>query len=70
LVWHFRDIRRVGRWIKNLQLISEKINRAKILNSGCDDYVSKPINVLDFIALVERYTKKAATNAEALAGST
>src|SRR5579863_9973317 len=44
-------------------------DRAKILDSGCDDYVSKPIHILDFLALVERYTKGAATHAEALAGS-
>ncbi len=39
-------------------------DRDRILNGGCDDYVSKPINLLDFLALVERYTKGAATNAE------
>jgi len=44
-------------------------DRVKILQSGCDDYVSKPINVLDFLALVERYTKGAAAHAEALASS-
>jgi two-component system cell cycle response regulator DivK len=42
-------------------------DRTKILDSGCDDYVSKPFNVLDFLALVERYTKAVATKAEALA---
>ena len=31
-------------------------DRRQILESGCDDYVSKPINLLDFLALVERYT--------------
>lgn len=45
-------------------------DRVKILNSGCDDYVTKPINLRDFLALVERYTKGAATNAEALGRST
>jgi two-component system, cell cycle response regulator DivK len=45
-------------------------DRAKILGSGCDDYVTKPINILDFLALVGRYTKEAATNAEAHSSST
>jgi len=45
-------------------------DRAKILNSGCDDYVSKPINLLDLLALVERYTRVAATNAATSASST
>ncbi len=31
-------------------------DRTRILESGCDDYVSKPINIHDFLALVERYT--------------
>src|SRR4029079_3897114 len=31
-------------------------DRAMILQSGCDHYVSKPINVKDFIELVHRYT--------------
>jgi len=30
--------------------------RTMILESGCDDYMSKPINIYDFLALVERYT--------------
>lgn len=33
-------------------------DRAMILESGCDDYVSKPINLRDFLALVERYTAR------------
>jgi two-component system, cell cycle response regulator DivK len=31
-------------------------DRAMILASGCDDYVPKPINMHDFLALVARYT--------------
>jgi len=31
-------------------------DRTMILESGCDDYMSKPINIYDFLALVERYT--------------
>jgi two-component system cell cycle response regulator DivK len=31
-------------------------DRTKILESGCDDYMSKPINVREFLELVERYT--------------
>jgi two-component system, cell cycle response regulator DivK len=31
-------------------------DRAKILESGCDDYVSKPFNVAEFLELVARYT--------------
>jgi two-component system, cell cycle response regulator DivK len=45
-------------------------DRDKILDSGCDDYVSKPINLLDFLALVERYMKETATSAEALPSGT
>ena len=30
-------------------------DRTKILDSGCDDYVSKPLNIREFLALVERY---------------
>ena len=30
--------------------------RTMILESGCDDYMSKPINLHDFLAIVERYT--------------
>ena len=36
-------------------------DRETILDSGCDDYVSKPFNVLEFLALVDRYTEKAKT---------
>jgi two-component system, cell cycle response regulator DivK len=43
-------------------------DRAMILDSGCDDYVSKPFNVLDLLALVERYMDKAATETDSLAG--
>jgi two-component system, cell cycle response regulator DivK len=39
-------------------------DRAKILESGCDDYVSKPFNVLGFLALVERYTNRVAIEAD------
>lgn len=31
-------------------------DRAMILESGCDDYVSKPFNVSEFLKLIERYT--------------
>lgn len=31
-------------------------DRAMILESGCDDYVAKPLNVLEFLNLVARYT--------------
>src|SRR5712672_1932096 len=31
-------------------------DEAKILASGCDAYVSKPFNVIEFITLVERWT--------------
>jgi two-component system, cell cycle response regulator DivK len=34
-----------------------KGDKAKILKSGCDDYVSKPIDVRSFISMLERYTK-------------
>ncbi len=30
-------------------------DRAMILEGGCDDYMSKPININDFLALVEHY---------------
>jgi two-component system cell cycle response regulator DivK len=45
-------------------------DRDNILNSGCDDYVSKPIDIRDFLALVECYTKGTATHAEVLTSST
>jgi two-component system, cell cycle response regulator DivK len=41
-------------------------DRKKILDSGCDDYVSKPFNILDFLALVEGYTNKIAIEADPL----
>ena len=31
-------------------------DEAKILASGCDTYVSKPFNVVEFLKLVERWT--------------
>ena len=31
-------------------------DEAKILASGCDAYVSKPFNVLEFLKIVERWT--------------
>ncbi len=30
-------------------------DREKILESGCDDYISKPFSIREFLALVERY---------------
>jgi two-component system, cell cycle response regulator DivK len=33
-------------------------DRTMILDSGCDDYVSKPFNIRDLLALVGRYTSK------------
>jgi len=38
-------------------------DREKILDSGCDDYISKPFSIREFLALVERYTGE--TTAEA-----
>ena|SRR5579862_9819606 len=31
-------------------------DRDKILESGCNDYISKPINIANFLAMVENYT--------------
>ena len=31
-------------------------DRERILDSGCDDYISKPCNIHTLLALVERYT--------------
>jgi|GraSoiStandDraft_45_1057281.scaffolds.fasta_scaffold30443_2 two-component system cell cycle response regulator DivK len=31
-------------------------DRAKIMESGCDDYVAKPFSVLELLALIEKYT--------------
>jgi two-component system, cell cycle response regulator DivK len=31
-------------------------DRQKILDSGCDDYISKPFNIHALLALVQRYT--------------
>ncbi len=31
-------------------------DEAKILASGCDAYVSKPFNVVEFLKVVERWT--------------
>jgi two-component system, cell cycle response regulator DivK len=31
-------------------------DREKILATGCDDYLAKPFNVVEFLGLVERYT--------------
>jgi len=44
-------------------------DREKILESGCDDYISKPFNVLDVLALVERYTERARTKIDQVAMS-
>jgi two-component system cell cycle response regulator DivK len=33
-------------------------DRGKILDSGCDDYVPKPFNIHELLALVERYTRE------------
>ena len=30
-------------------------DREMILDSGCDDYIAKPFNIREFLALVERY---------------
>ena len=30
-------------------------DRAKVLASGCDDYLAKPFNVQEFLRMVERY---------------
>ena len=31
-------------------------DRTKILDSGCDDYISKPVNIHELLALIEQYT--------------
>jgi two-component system, cell cycle response regulator DivK len=31
-------------------------DRTKILDSGCDDYISKPVNIHELLALIEHYT--------------
>jgi two-component system, cell cycle response regulator DivK len=31
-------------------------DREKVLASGCDDYLAKPFNVVEFLRMVERYT--------------
>lgn len=33
-------------------------DRGKILAAGCDDYVPKPFNMREFLALVERYVNQ------------
>jgi len=37
--------------------------RTEILDSGCDDYISKPLNIREFLALVERYTDETTAGA-------
>lgn len=37
-------------------------DRATILDSGCDDYISKPFNLQTILALIDRYTNKAAAS--------
>jgi two-component system, cell cycle response regulator DivK len=44
-------------------------DRERILESGCDDYISKPFNVLDVLALVERYAERAKTKIDQIAMS-
>jgi two-component system, cell cycle response regulator DivK len=34
-------------------------DRTKILNSGCDDYISKPVNIHELLRLIEHYTDEA-----------
>ena len=34
-------------------------DRAMILESGCDAYVAKPFNLVEFLQLVSRYTQDA-----------
>jgi two-component system, cell cycle response regulator DivK len=36
--------------------------RTRILESGCDDYMPKPINVREFLELIERYTDATAAD--------
>jgi len=36
-------------------------DQARILASGCDAYVSKPFNVIDFLKLVEHWTRGASS---------
>ena len=36
-------------------------DEARILASGCDAYVSKPFNVIDFLKLVEHWTRGASS---------
>ncbi len=38
-------------------------DREKVLHSGCDAYLSKPLNIREFLALVERYTAETAAGA-------
>jgi len=35
-----------------------KGDEEKIREGGCEDYVSKPISIIDFIKVVEKYLKK------------
>src|SRR6266704_430341 len=38
-------------------------DRERILHSGCDDYISKPFNIHDLLAIVGRYTDETAARA-------
>jgi len=39
-------------------------DRTTALDSGCDDYLSKPLNIREFLALVERFTDKTTAGAD------
>jgi len=41
-----------------------KGDEEKIREGGCEDYLSKPISVMDFIAVVQKYLDKTPNNSE------
>lgn len=59
----YEATRQIRKFNKDVVIIAQTAfgqlgDRAKAIEAGCNDYISKPINKVEFLALIQKYFKK------------